>query len=240
MTSAIKFSGNEVAPVDQSERIIILDSLRGFAVLGILLVNIQGFGLPVLQIFDVSVLKETGLNYFAWYVSGPGVLEGSMRAIFSMLFGAGVIIFITRLEKSKKGLIPLGFFFRRQLWLLLFCLFDSFILLWYGDILFFYAICGLLLFPLRQLKPRYLFIITGICLLLLVARENLELYTRKAVITRGERIAAIDTTKTKLNARQKETLAAMREIRERSEPGEKLKKIEKQVAEMRADYSTAY
>jgi uncharacterized protein len=228
---------NIASPVNQSERIIILDSLRGVAVLGILLMNIQGFGLPELQIFDVSALKEAGLNYFTWYVFGPGVFEGSMRAIFSMLFGAGVIIFISRLEKRKKRLVPVAFFFRRQLWLLLFGLFNIYILLWPGDILFNYAICGLFLFPLRKLKPHYLFIITGACLLLITARENLELYKEKAIIVKGERIAAVDTTKAKLTEDQNETLTATNEIIERSKPEEKIKRIEKQIAGVRGNYS---
>ena len=111
MLSSARFL-NQVAPTNQSERIIFLDSLRGIAVLGILLINIQGFGLPQLLVYDVSVLHENGLNYFTWYVFGPGVFEGSMRAIFSMLFGAGTMLFISRLEKRIKGLKPLEFFFR--------------------------------------------------------------------------------------------------------------------------------
>ena len=139
-------SMNLAAPVNQSERIIILDSLRGIAVLGILLMNIPGFGLPHSAIFDYSLNKQSDLNYFLWYVFGPGVFEGSLRAIFSMLFGAGTIIFISRLEKRMTGLLPVEYFFRRQLWLLLFGLFNAFVLLWFWDILFHYAICGLFLF----------------------------------------------------------------------------------------------
>ncbi len=56
------------APVLQNERIVLLDSLRGFAILGILLMNIPGFALPdPLAYGDVSVLNETGRNYKAWY-----------------------------------------------------------------------------------------------------------------------------------------------------------------------------
>src|SRR6185369_11180530 len=92
-------SMNLAAPVNQSERIIILDSLRGIAVLGILLMNIPAFGLPHSAIFDYSVNKQSALNYFLWYVFGfvlgPVFFEGSLGAIFSFLLGAGTIIFIT-------------------------------------------------------------------------------------------------------------------------------------------------
>ena len=89
------------APIGQQERIIFLDSLRGIAILGILLMNIPGFGLPYAAINDFSVQPQGDLNYFFWYVFGPGVFEGSMRGLFSMLFGAGMFIFITRLDRKS-------------------------------------------------------------------------------------------------------------------------------------------
>lgn len=233
-------SVNLAAPINQPERIILLDSLRGIAVLGILLMNIPGFGLPHSAIFDYSINKQSDLNYFLWYVFGPGVFEGSLRAIFSMLFGAGTIIFITRLEKRMTGLLPVEYFFRRQLWLLLFGLFNAYILLWFWDILFCYAICGLFLFPFRRLKPKYLLLAAGIALLLMTGRENLDLYQKKAIIAKGERIAAIDTTRTKLTILQKEALEAMKELRERSTPEAKQKLMEKEITVARGGYSDFY
>ena len=73
-------------------------------------------------------------------------MEGSQRALFSMLFGAGVILFITRQEKKVEGLWPADYFLRRQLWLLVFGLFNAFVLLWFWDILFQYAIIGIVMF----------------------------------------------------------------------------------------------
>src|SRR6187397_920996 len=106
------------APVSQQERIIILDSLRGFAILGILLMNIPGFALPDPALYDPSVLNEWGtVNFKTWYFI-EWFMEGSQRALFSMLFGAGIILFITRQEKKTEGLWPTDYFIRRQLWLL--------------------------------------------------------------------------------------------------------------------------
>ncbi|HEV8506027.1 MAG TPA: DUF418 domain-containing protein [Chitinophagaceae bacterium] len=228
------------APVNQSERIVILDSIRGIAVLGILLMNIPAFGLPHSAIFDYSVNKQSDLNYFLWYVFGPGVFEGSQRAIFSMLFGAGTIIFITRLEKRMTGLFPVEYFFRRQLWLLLFGLFNAYVLLWFWDILFCYAICGLFLFPFRRLKPKYLLIASGIALLLMTARENIDLYQQKEVIFKGEKIAALDTTKVKLTDRQKEEFDAMNAIKEKSTRQAKQKLVEKEISVARGGYADFY
>jgi len=102
------------APVSQQERITILDSLRGIAILGILLMNIPGFGFPEVQSSDPSVLNETGINYKTWFIV-DWALAGTQRAIFTMLFGAGIILFITRLEKRMSGMEPAVYFFRRQM-----------------------------------------------------------------------------------------------------------------------------
>src|SRR5215470_11901459 len=174
-------STSAAAPIGQQDRIVILDSLRGIAILGILLMNIPAFGLPHSTIFDYTLNQQSGLNYFFWYVFGPGVFEGSQRAIFSMLFGAGTLIFVGRLEKRLSGLLPVEYFFRRQLWLLLFGLFNAYVLLWFWDILFHYAICGLFLFPFRRIKPKYLFTAAGVALILMTVRENLDLYREKSV-----------------------------------------------------------
>jgi len=137
------------APVSQGERIILLDSLRGIAILGILLMNIPGFALPDPVIYDPSVLNEWGtINFKTWYFI-DWFMEGSQRALFSMLFGAGIILFVTRQEKKVDGLLPADYFFRRQIWLLVFGLFNAYILLWFWDILFHYACLGMIMFTFR-------------------------------------------------------------------------------------------
>jgi uncharacterized protein len=73
------------APVGQHERIIILDSLRGIAILGILLMNIPGFALPAPAAYgDLTVLNELGtLNEKVWYVIEM-TFAGTQRALLSM------------------------------------------------------------------------------------------------------------------------------------------------------------
>lgn len=227
-------------PIGQQERITIIDSLRGIAILGILLMNIPGFGLAYIAINDFSLQPQGDLNYIFWYVFGPGVFEGSMRGIFSMLFGAGMFIFVTRLEKRTTGLMPAELFLRRQLWLLLFGVFHAYVLLWFWDILYHYAICGIVLFAFRRLAPKYLFIAALVCLVLMTARENRDLYKRKEMITKGEMVAAIDTTKIKLTDIQKEELGALNEFKEKVKPEEKKKRMEKQLKEVRGGYAELY
>ena len=116
------------APVSESDRIILLDSLRGIALCGILLMNIPGFALPYMQILDPSIRNElSGPNFYAYYIVEL-VLEGSQRAIFTMLFGAGMLLFLNRLERKADGLMVAEYYFRRQLWLLVFGLFNAYIL----------------------------------------------------------------------------------------------------------------
>src|SRR4029453_12938430 len=93
-------------PVLGAERIAAIDVLRGVAVLGILLMNISGFALPFAASFDPTVGGgHTGSNLWVWAV-GAVLFEGKMRAIFSMLFGAGMLVLTSRLE--HRGPPPLA------------------------------------------------------------------------------------------------------------------------------------
>ncbi len=238
--SAPSLPGGLAAPVSQQERIVLIDSLRGIALLGILLMNIPYFAMPDPAADNITLLHEVGnINGKTWYFIN-WFLEGSQRAIFSMLFGAGTILFISRLEKRTQGSIPVEYFVRRQLWLLVFGLFNAFVLLWSGDILFEYAICGVIVFVFRHLPAKKLLIISGVCLLLMTARENRDLFHQKKVINSGELIAKLDTTVTKLTDIQKEKLGAMTGMKERSTRESQLKEMEKNLREIRGNYAGLY
>src|SRR5580698_4960523 len=87
------------APVEQTERITALDTLRGFALLGILLMNIVGMGMFSAAYDDPTVTGGgTGANLGVWAVLHV-LAEGKMRCLFSMVFGAGIILLTSRLEK---------------------------------------------------------------------------------------------------------------------------------------------
>jgi uncharacterized protein len=228
------------APVAQQDRIIIIDSLRGIALLGILLMNIPFFGLPEPSFDNLALNNELGtINEKAWYYIN-WFLEGSQRAIFSMLFGAGIILFITRLEKRVQGMMPAEYFIRRQLWLLFFGLVNAFVLLWPGDILFQYAICGIIVFVFRRTPVKGLLIAAGICLLLMTGRENRDLFKNKGIISKGEAIAKLDTSKVKLNDIQKEELGAMTGMKERSDTAGLRKEMKKNLRQLRGSYEDTY
>jgi uncharacterized protein len=228
------------APVSQAERIVVLDILRGLAILGILLMNIPGFAFPGVAEGDPSVLNEFGtINYYLWF-GVDWIFSGTQRAMFSMLFGAGIILFVGRQLKRTEGLQPADYFFRRQLWLMAFSLVDVYILLWEGDILLDYACYGMMLFVIRDWTPRALIIGAGVCVLLMVARENRELYLRKSMIAKGEAVAALDTTQVKLTALQKEQLADMKTFKERSTHEAKVERMNNVGEKVRSGYAGSY
>ncbi|MBC7935867.1 MAG: DUF418 domain-containing protein [Rhizobacter sp.] len=222
------------------QRIVMMDSLRGIAVLGILLVNIAHFALPYPASNNLTLNNELGtINERVWYFVN-WCLEGSQRAIFSMLFGAGIILFLIRIEKRIEGILPAEYFIRRQLWLLFFGLVNAFVLLWPGDILFQYAICGIIIFVFRRLRVTGLLVAAGICLVLMTARENIDLFRQHQKIWKGEAIAQLDTTNIKLTDVQKEALGAMTGFKEGSGRESQEKEMKKNLQEMRGSYGQVY
>ncbi len=142
------------APVAGKARIRSIDTLRGVALLGILLMNIIAFGLPFASYFNpVYDASLEGINLSTFMVMDVFV-EGSMRAIFSMLFGAGLLLFVAKPGADEERVR--GLYYRRTGLLMLFGLCNAYVLLWPGDILFAYGAAGLLLYFFRDMTPRQL------------------------------------------------------------------------------------
>jgi uncharacterized protein len=139
-------------PVPDAERLRLIDALRGVALLGILLMNIPGFALP--NYFSESFKSDpTSVNFWVNAVISV-VFEGKMRALFGMVFGAGVLLFVSKKEQTGKSVT--GLFYRRMMWLVLFGLIHAHLILWIGDILYLYGFCGMLVYLFRNVKPAYL------------------------------------------------------------------------------------
>ncbi len=166
------------APVAQAERISTIDLLRGFSLMGILLMNICDFGLPgwdyTIPLGTVKPVfsgPHATINTVLWFLRWI-VAEGKMRALFSMLFGAGILLLTGRAEERGAGVRTADIFTRRNMWLTLFGILHCY-LIWNGDILFFYGASALLfMFPFRHCKPKTLFWTAGIVLLLNTALVN--------------------------------------------------------------------
>lgn len=140
-------------PLIHKKRIFAIDILRGVAVLGILLINIVGMGLPDPAYFDPSLLGgHEGWNLKVFIINGL-FFEGTMRGIFSILFGAGMLLFLNNKEEEGLRFDVMEVWFRRLIILVVFGMIHAYIFLWPGDILFSYGMIGLLLFPFRRLSP---------------------------------------------------------------------------------------
>jgi uncharacterized protein len=158
---------NSIGPASPSERFLSLDALRGFALFGILVVNIQYFAMIFAVLVNPTSFGDmTGLNY--WVAMLTHVLASSkFITLFSLLFGAGILLMTRNIEKKDRK--SAGKHYLRMMWLIIIGLMHAY-LLWYGDILVSYGLCGLLVFLFRKMSPRKLLIIglIGICITSLV------------------------------------------------------------------------
>ena len=148
-------------PVALHERVASLDLVRGIGVFGILIVNIQSFAL-VNNARSIPYARGDGLpiNYSIWYLTHV-LADGKFMAVFSFLFGAGICMMSERLE--AKGLNSSPFYFRRMGFLILIGIMHSY-LLWSGDILFSYGVCGSVCWHFRHYRPLTLFLLGTIIL----------------------------------------------------------------------------
>lgn len=129
------------SPTPAAERIHALDIIRGFALLGILLMNIEFFQRPLQAIMLGFNAEQSGLDYgVAWF--SFAFIQGKFYTMFSLLFGLGFVIFLDR--AMQRGVGARGLFARRLAVLLVFGVAHVF-LVWSGDILHTYAMVGFLL-----------------------------------------------------------------------------------------------
>jgi len=137
-------------PVTREDRISAVDVLRGVALLGILLINVTSFGLPWDGQRSLVEDPPNSADTIVWFVIDV-LFEGKMRALFSMLFGASVILLTERFERRGEGALAADIYYRRTLWLLLIGILHG-LFLWEGDILSTYGLAGLVLYPFRKLR----------------------------------------------------------------------------------------
>ena len=194
------------APVATQDRLFTLDVLRGAALLGILLMNIVNFGLPRAAYQNPDLWGGNEAPNLAAFAIHWIFFEGKMRGLFSAMFGAGMVIFMERAAARDNSVRAADLYCRRMLWLMAFGIVHSW-LIWSGDILYSYALCGLLLFPLRNLSPKALFITGGAALLawqvFISANGFLMLSTRNAAVAaRAEEAAGRTLTKEQQEARK--------------------------------------
>jgi len=148
-------------PVSAAERITAIDTLRGVAVLGILVMNIYAFAMPF-QAY-MSPLPMGGTEWYnlgTWFFTHI-FFDQKFLTIFALLFGAGLVIMWERAE--ERGAKPGRTWYRRQSWLLVIGAIHGY-LIWWGDILFHYALMGMFVYLFRKWRPKGL-VILACCML---------------------------------------------------------------------------
>jgi len=221
------------APLEGKARIQSIDTLRGVALLGILLMNIIAFANPFAAYLIPTVDgADTGIN-LATYMTMDIFVEGSMRAIFSMLFGAGMLIFLNK-PNSDPAVVK-RLYYRRTLFLVAFGLFNAYALLWLGDILYAYGMTGLLLYLFRDMPPKKL-VQMSIGVLLLLTLVHSSGYYRASSL--GEAVAEIEALPvgTEYTEEQREVLVAWDAFLEEQFVAAEL--VEQQLQMMRSGYVT--
>jgi uncharacterized protein len=225
-------------PVSQRERISSLDVLRGFALLGILVMNISDFALPENFDYDPTVVGPISRVTLILWAGRFVLFEGKMRALFSMLFGAGVILLTSRLEKRGEAAISGDIFLRRNMWLTLIGVLHAYFL-WWGDILYFYGMSALLfLYPCRKLKAKTL-LIAGIAVVLtVVVYRGVRFEQRSHLAGRAAVAATLQANGKPLADEQKDDLKAWQTVLQNSHPDRQA--VDKEIAEMRGGYVSVF
>lgn len=189
-----EIAGRTEAPIRVGERLQTLDILRGFALLGILLLNIEDFaGHEAVFDFPVGLAKPAFIGWhahldYALVIFNWIFAEGKMRTLFSMLFGAGVVLLTERIDRGEGAKRTATVFYRRNMWLLLLGLCHG-LLIWAGDILLEYAILALVfLYPLRRLTARDL-IVLGVLIALVGSSRARILHTSELVRNQQQLLA---------------------------------------------------
>jgi uncharacterized protein len=136
--------------VTAGSRIVALDALRGVGILGILAVHIQLFAMPLVARSHPTAYGSLEGAAGAVWLATYTLADGKFIAIFATLFGAGIAMQTARSE--REGLLADVLHYRRMAALLLIGALHAY-LLWYGDMLVMFALCGALVFPHRHLTP---------------------------------------------------------------------------------------
>lgn len=139
------------APMDS--RFVSLDVVRGIAVMGILLMNIVAFSMPSSAYFTPLAYGGDSPVDIAVWATNFVLADGKMRGLFSVLFGASMLLVIQRAEAKDRSAALTHY--SRMSWLLLFGAIHAYAI-WYGDILMLYAVVGAVAFFFRRMETHKL------------------------------------------------------------------------------------
>ncbi len=223
--------GTAASPVREADRVESVDFLRGAALFGILIINISAFAVPEAVIDNPRLWgRESSLDFATWVFTHVFVF-GKFITIFSMLFGAGLILMNQRVARKARDFARI--YYRRIFWLMIIGSLHGY-LLWWGDILFNYGTCGLFLFVARDWSPRRL-LSFGLLMISLSSLPIVALgFHAEFLRSSAESIEAMASSGVALSPADEETLREWRELKDDIEPGQE------KIAEMLQIYRGTY
>lgn len=170
------------------DRIVTLDVIRGIAVMGIFSVNVIAFAMIEPAYFNPGAGGgHSGIDLATWLANFI-LIDGKMRSLFSMLFGASMLLVIERAEVSSQSSALIHY--RRMIVLAVFGL-AHFYLVWFGDILFSYAVTGMIAFAFRHRTARNLVALAAVLFVV-----NASMFAMTASYFRDLDVAAHSSTAT--------------------------------------------
>lgn len=230
-------NGNAPQPVQTADRIQTIDIVRGVALLGILLMNIPVFGIDFSVINLVLGASPNTADYRTMAVIFT-FFDGTMRGLFSMLFGAGMVLFTLNKKEVPGGVTVAEYYYRRLLWLVAFGLFNAYVLLWEGDILFYYGLFGMLLYPFRKVAASWLILLGLFCICIGMFKS--VWWYQQTRETRANYLTAIaaEKEKKKLTPKQEEAKTSWENIIKSQKPDTAATR--KNVETLRSGYGTIF
>lgn len=203
MTTVRQASASDRSP--PSQRIDALDVLRGAAVCGILLMNI--FGMGGVSVYPLTTFPARwNAEWISWGLQTVFV-QGAMRGLFTMLFGAGMLLMLRRAEGEDGRATPIDVWARRALVLMALGTLQWSVLLWPGEILWNYGVSGLLLLAFRTARVRTLMIVAALMIAGLCA--DTAYWTHQKVDQYHAGAAALQQT-APLSVEQRDAVEALR------------------------------
>ena len=200
-------SATTVGPVQTGRRIKTLDVLRGVAVLGILLMNIPIMGLAG-DLPAPAFPATPNADWIAFTVQDV-VFAGAMRGLFTLLFGAGMMIMLRRADDPDNGGASVQAYLTRYFGLILLGVANFALFLWPGEILFNYGVIGLTLLLFRKARPRLLWTAAAAVLVILTVSDAAPTVERADGLRQAQAAAALKAEGKTLNEEQTASLAVL-------------------------------
>lgn len=241
--SSTEIIGNQKAtakPVATAERIKTIDIVRGVALLGILLMNIQGFGIHW-SIEDSVLRGPHNTADFRTLAVIETFFSGTMRGLFSMLFGAGMLLFTMNKKEVPGGVTVVELYYRRLLWLVLFGVINAYVLLWGGDILYFYGLAGMVLYPFRKVSAKWLFLLGIFCIGIGVLKDQIRYNETREKRAAYHEVVKAEKEGKKLTAEEQQARTTWLEMENENRPGpERTERADQHVRKMHSGYETVF